>query len=120
MTELNDLVASTFGVEPDTLTGIGKSGSLDGRVQVVLERWAEGTEQARLREAVRGASHSDLIRSKPELQSLMTILKDSNAVDKYVRLARSKEPKVNKSNRETLTPDAAEARRSRRDRAGEF
>ncbi len=119
MTELNHLVADAFGTEPDTLTGFGKDGRLDPRVDTVLRRWAEGTEQARLRAAIRGASLDELIRTKPTLQSLVTILKDGNAVDKYCRLAKSKSPAAGaKSNAERLSPEAAERRR--RYRAGEI
>ena len=118
MTELNDLLAETFGSEPDTLTGFNH-GKLDIRVQTVLERWSEGIDQARMRETIRGAAHSDLIRSKPELQSLLTIFKDGNAVDKYCRLARSKSPSASsKSNNERLTAEARERRR--KFRAGEI
>lgn len=111
--ELVALVATTFGIEPDALRPPGRNGSLDGRVQLVLERWAEGVDQARMRQAVRGAKHSDLIAGKPELQSLQTIFKDGNAVDKYCRLAKSKDHPAtqDKSNRVTLTPEAAEKRR---------
>lgn len=118
-TDLNQLVASAFGVEPDTLTGPTNNGTLDARVQTLLGRWAEGIDQARLREAIRGAAQDDLIRSKPQLQSLVTILKDSNAVDKYCRLAKSKDPKPpSKSNVEHLTDEARERRR--KFRAGEI
>lgn len=87
MTELNQLVAEVFGGETDVLRNDG-----DLRVRTVLARWAEGHPQARLRQAIRGAKHSDLIAAKPDLQNLATILKDSVAVDKYCRLAKTKDP----------------------------
>jgi hypothetical protein len=119
MTELNELVAKTFGSEPDTLTGLGGDGRLDFRVDAVLKRWAAGTDQARMRETIRGAGLDELIRSKPQLQSLQTIFKDGNAVDKYCRLAKSKQaPSPSKANVERLTPEAAERRR--KFRAGEI
>lgn len=107
MTELNGLMASAFGTEPDTLTGFN-NGHMDGRVQVVLQRWAEGVEQPRMREAIRGAALDELIRSKPQLQSLATVFKDGNAVDKYCRLAKSKTSNglPRRDNRSVLTPEA--------------
>lgn len=112
MLELRDLVASTFGIEPDVLPPSSANGTLDARVKLVLERWAEGTEQARMRQAIRGAKQNNLIRDHADLQSLGTIFKDGNAVDKYCRLAKSNSPsKVDTSNRVTLTPEAAEKRR---------
>lgn len=114
MLELRDLVASVFGIEPDELRT-----SSDGRVKAVLERWAEGIDQARMRAAVRGAKHNDLVSRTPELQSLQTIFKDANAVDKYARLAKSKDPAPrDKSNKRRLTTEAADA--ERRFRNGEF
>jgi len=89
MVELNTLVAETFGFEPDVFRNSG-----DLRVLTVLARWAEGHPQARLRQAIRGAKQNDLIASKPDLQNLATILKDSVAVDKYCRLAKSKDSPV--------------------------
>lgn len=106
MAELNGLMASAFGTEPDTLTGFN-NGHMDTRVQVVLQRWAEGVEQPRMREAIRGAALDELIRSKPQLQSLATVFKDGNAVDKYCRLARSKAPSgARRDNRSVFTPEA--------------
>jgi hypothetical protein len=112
MLELVELTATVFGIEPDVLRAPGGNGSLDSRVKVVLERWAEGVDQARMRQAVRGAHQNDLIASKPELQSLQTIFKDGNSVDKYCRLAKSKDPitKVT-TNKVTLTAEAQEIRR---------
>ncbi len=111
--ELRDLVASTFGIEPDTLQPPTANGSLDTRVRMLLERWAEGTDQARMRLAIRGAKNNDLIAGKPELQSLQTIFKDANAVDKYCRSAKAATAAgpVDKSNRVKLTPEATEKRR---------
>lgn len=107
MLELRDLVASTFGIDPDTLKN-----SSDSRVKVVLERWAEGIDQARMRQAIRGAKRDDLIAGKPQLQSLQTIFKDANAVDKYCRLAKgTSNASVDTSNRVKLTPEAEAKRR---------
>ncbi len=107
MLELRDLVATTFGIDPDTLKN-----SNDSRVKVVLERWAEGIDQARMRQAIRGSKRDDLVAGKPQLQSLQTIFKDGNAVDKYCRLAKgTTSAPVDKSNRVKITPEAAEKRR---------
>lgn len=57
----------------------------DPRMQVLLARWSEGREQADLLGAIEGAGLNEHIRSKPDLQTLQTILKDSAAVDKYLR-----------------------------------
>jgi len=114
--ELAQLVATTFGIEPDVLRPPTPNGSLDGRVRLLLERWAEGTCQARMREAIRGAKNNDLIARNADLQSLQTIFKDANAVDKYCRLAKGKDAPRDKSNRQVLTPEAAEKRRKLRAR----
>lgn len=111
MLELRDLVATTFACEPDTLQAPTPNGSLDKRVQLVLERWAEGIDQARMRQTIRGARRDDLISCKPQFQSLQTIFKDSNAVDKYCRLAKGTTAPVDKSNRVKLSPEAIEKRR---------
>jgi hypothetical protein len=110
--ELRDLVAKTFGIEPDTLAGADSHGRLDSRVKLLLEHWAAGVPQDRMRQAVRGAGMDDLVRGKPQLQSLQTIFKDPNAVDKYARLAKSKDPApMSKANVELLSPEALERRR---------
>lgn len=58
----------------------------DPRMQVLLALWAEGRQQSELERAIDGAKLDDHIRGKPQLQTLQTILKDSAAVDKYLRL----------------------------------
>jgi hypothetical protein len=111
--ELNTLVATTFGCEPDLLAASDGHGRFDSRVKTLIERWADGVPQARMRQAIRGASSDELIKSKPQLQSLQTIFKDGNAVDKYCRLAKSTvtAAPADRTNRVTLTPEAAEKRR---------
>ena len=112
--ELNTLVATTFGNAPDALGAADAHGHLDSRVKVLLDRWAAGVPQARMRQAIRGAGEDDLIRSKPTLQSLQTIFKDGNAVDKYCRLAKADgggSAARSRSNKTKLTAEAAETRR---------
>jgi hypothetical protein len=58
----------------------------DRRMQVLLERWAEGRTTEELVAAIRGAALDDLIQRKPQLQNLTTILRDSGEVDRYARL----------------------------------
>jgi hypothetical protein len=114
MLELRDLVAKTFGIEPDELRAPNQRGDLDPRVALVLERWAEGTDQARMRKAIVGAKADDLIASKTQLQTLQTIFKNAAAVDKYSKLAKggaAHGAPVDISNRKRLTPEAAERRR---------
>lgn len=109
-TELNQLVATVFKTDPDTLTRSDQHGRIDPRVKILVDRWAEGIPQDRMRLAVRGAALDDFIRERPTLQSIMTIFKDGNAVDKYCRLAKSKGGGTNrprdKSNRVRLSPEA--------------
>lgn len=114
--ELQALVAQVFGIEQDEIRT-----EQDGRCQAVLARWAEGIDQTRCRVAIRGARHDDLTSSKPTLQNLKFIFRDSNAVDGYVRLARSKggggdQPR-DRSNRTRKTAEAIEKERAFRNRA---
>jgi hypothetical protein len=118
MLELRDLVASTFGIETDELRPPNAKGELDERVRLVLERWAEGTDQARMRKTVTGAKRDDLIGNKVQLQALQTIFKNAAAVDKYSKLAREQSAPVDKSNRVKLSPEAQELKRRRQ--AGEL
>ncbi len=114
--ELNNLVAMVFGSDPDTLSQSDRHGKIDPRVKVLIERWAEGVPQDRMRLAVRGAALDEFIRDRPTLQSIVTIFKDANAVDKYCRQAKSKAPNqavANKSNRVRLSPEALEIKRKR-------
>lgn len=116
--ELNQLVATVFKTDPDTLTRSDQHGRIDPRVKILVDRWAEGIPQDRMRMAVRGAALDDFIRDRPTLQSIVTIFKDGNAVDKYCRLAKSKGTSANgasapdKSNRVRRSPEA-EAKRER-------
>ncbi len=88
--ELNQLVAAVFKTDPDTLARSDQHGRIDPRVKILVDRWAEGVPQDRMRLAVRGAALDEFIRDRPTLQSIVTIFKDGNAVDKYCRLAKSK------------------------------
>lgn len=116
--ELNQLVATVFKTDPDTLTRSDQHGRVDPRVKILVDRWAEGIPQDRMRLAVRGAALDDFIRDRPTLQSIVTIFKDGNAVDKYCRLAKSKgtsatgDAASNKSNRVRRSPEA-EAKREK-------
>lgn len=113
--ELQALVASVFGIEQDEIRN-----EADLRCKAVLERWAEGIDQARCRLAIRGARHDELTAGKPTLQNLKFIFRDSNAVDGYVRLAKSKgsagEPR-DRSNRTRKTAEAIEKERAFRNRS---
>lgn len=115
--ELSQLVASTFKHDrADDLKPPSANGSLDSRVRILLERWSEGTDQARMRQAIRGAKQTEWIAAKPELQSLQTIFKDANAVDKYCRAAKGREPTPpSKANVERISAETKEARRKFRE-----
>ena len=45
-----------------------------------------------MRDAVRSTALDESIKNRPQLQSMQTIFKDGNAIDKYCRLAKSKKP----------------------------
>jgi hypothetical protein len=63
----------------------GPRNSGDPRMKILFERWAEGFTTEELAEAIRGAALDDLVRSKPTLQNLKTILRDAGEVDRYRR-----------------------------------
>lgn len=74
-------LTAVFGGAPQ-----GPRNSGDPRMTVLLERWAEGRTNEELTAAIRGAGQDGLVKSKPQLQNLKTILRDSAEVDRYARL----------------------------------
>lgn len=115
MVELLKILGETFGYVADPIRV-----SSDRGCRNVLARWAEGNDQARMRQAVRGSVNAQNIRDKPEHQTLATIFTDADCVSKYARLAKSGGDGAprDKSNKVKLTPEAAEKRR--KFQAGEF
>jgi len=63
--------------------------SHDPRVEAILTRVAEGYDPADLERAVRASAQDDFIRDNPKLQTVSTLLKSPDSVDKYLRVADS-------------------------------
>ena len=61
----------------------------DPRLRAVVERFSEGSTPDDLRMAIDGAALDDHIQTHPEFQNVVTVLRDANQVDRFMRLARS-------------------------------
>ena len=55
-------------------------------MRVLFMHWAEGRSTDELEQAVRGAGKDDHLLRNPQLQTLTTILRDANQVDRFSRL----------------------------------
>lgn len=82
--------------------------SSDPRMQLLFRHWAEGRPQSELEQAITGAGLNDHIRRNPDLQTLQTILKDSGAVDKYLRHLTVTPIAPVKANSRTVQPSQGE------------
>lgn len=83
MRELADALARAFGGPPELPRHAG-----DGRATAALARWSEGYSNAELCEAIRGAALDDHLQAHPQFQTLATILKSPEQVDRFRKLAR--------------------------------
>ncbi len=75
------VLAEVFGGPAQPIRGSG-----DPRMRVLLTHWAEGRTTDELEQAIRGAGRDEHLLKNPQLQTLTTVLRDANQVDRFTRL----------------------------------
>lgn len=75
------VLAEVFGGAPQPIRS-----SSDPRMRVLLTHWSEGRSTDELEQAIRGAGRDEHLLRNPQLQTLATVLRDSNQVDRFTRL----------------------------------
>jgi hypothetical protein len=75
------VLAEVFGGAPQPIRS-----SSDPRMRVLLTHWSEGRTTDELEQAIRGAGRDEHLLKNPQLQTLTTVLRDANQVDRFTRL----------------------------------
>jgi hypothetical protein len=80
-TRLVAVLAEVFGGSPQPIRSCS-----DPRMRVLLTHWSEGRTTDELEQAIRGAGRDEHLLKNPQLQTLTTVLRDANQVDRFTRL----------------------------------
>jgi hypothetical protein len=78
---LVDTLAEVFGGKRQPVRGSG-----DPRMAAMFRQWADGRTTDELEQAIRGAGRDEHLLKNPQLQTLTTVLRDANQVDRFTRL----------------------------------
>ena len=83
--QLGRVLSEVFGCRPPEFRG----GMNNPGLRCIVERFAEGSSEADLADAIRGAAEDPHIADNRQFQTLQTILRDASQVEKFKALAGS-------------------------------